>query len=203
MDVRAFAGYFLLTLFTAAICWILWRQSMPLYASSGFDEPKLIASGAILMMLGFAAFHSLTRSKLACALCLYACLYEGFFIVSGTLKDEVVLQAAQVAQTPELVWLKEKMERASGAYLEAKARFEDPSSKVFQNAWYKAQHVGPAWEAYSQAHQDLGEKSAALAARVMDQGQDGPLKILYRLGLVFLSMLCVHRLVRIRAGRAS
>ena len=175
---------------------LLWLQSVSLYQSSGFSDPKLVAFGAVLMMIGFAVIHGVTKSKVALLLCLYVSSYEVFFIISGTFKDESTVQVRKVENEPQLLWLKEKIARAAEVYQGGKKNYEDPTSKVYRNSWYKEKHLDPIWQEYSSAQENFTAKKAELLAHSSDVNSVGILKILYRLGLVFLCMMSVHGLTR-------
>ena len=182
--------------FTLVLSYFLWSQSVELYAASGFVNPGMVALGGLLMVMGFAAFHSISRSKLALLCCLYAGVYETYFIASGTAASErqSKVQSPQVLQ--ESAWRQEQVVRAKAEYDEKKAHFDDPSDKMHQNNWYKINHLNPAWEKYSSAQAALNEHNLAVSAKA-EFDHIGWLKILYRLGLVFLCMLLVHRTFQI------
>ena len=191
--VLTLARLILPVMFTVLVSYFLWFQSVDLYAASGFANPEMVALGGMIMVMGFAAFHSLTRSKLALLCCLYAGAYETYFIASGTMADEQRSKIQSPAAVQEATWRQEQVGRAKEGYEQQKARFEDPSDKVYGNQWFKAKQVDPAWETYSAAQRELsGHREAILAKSATDHV--GWLKILYRLGLVFLCMLLVHRL---------
>lgn len=180
------------TVATTFVAGFVWFQSISLYKSNGFSQPEVVASGAIIMMIGFAALYARTHSKLALLFCIYACGYEAFFMISGTVQDEK-LSRTQVSETnSEVVWLKAQAEKTKQDYQQAKERYETPESKTFQNGWFKAKFVDPAWVAYAAAEKELQEKSQLLQS---DAGSWHVtwLKVFYRLGLVFLCMMLVHR----------
>ena len=85
--------------------WFVWIQSIPLYQSIGFSDPKWVAFGALLMIAGFSLIHAVTRSKIVLLLCLYASSYEVILIVNGTMKNESVVAQSQIEQNPEVVFL--------------------------------------------------------------------------------------------------
>jgi hypothetical protein len=171
----------------------LWQQSLALYQSAGFINPLSSAAGGILMIVGFAAYHSITRSWLALVFCLYALAYEGYLMVSGTFNDDKQIAATAVQNDPELIFLQEKADKERTRYQELKQRYDDPESKVFKNDWFSKTHLTPAWEANTQAHAELIAKRTALITASNNEHVTW-LKIFYRLGLVFLCMMLVHRL---------
>ena len=74
-------------------------------------------------------------------------------------------------------------------------RFTDePTSKVFQNGWYKKNFVDPVWEQYSKAQNTYLSKLQAVTASEKGLDYVGILKLVYRLGIVFLCMMLVHRI---------
>lgn len=188
IDIKSYVSFSVYLLCSLMTMFFIYIQSIPLYESVGFSDPKLCSLGAILMVVGFATIHSLTRSKVVLLLCLYASVYEVVLITSGTITDDNV----QMLNSPELELLKEKSERSEAAYKEAKAKFDDPSSKMFQNAWYSSKFVEPAWESYSADKKAVIDKAAELTSNT----KDSMLKILFRLGLVFLCMISVQNLLR-------
>lgn len=95
----------------------------------------------------------------------------------------------------ELLWLKEKAQHSEQSYQEIKGRFDDPTSNVFQNAWYKQKYLTPAWEAYSVDKNKVLSKLYDLNTN-LNINKDSFLKILFRLGLVFLCMVSVHNLLK-------
>lgn len=176
--------------------WFVWKQSIPLYESNGFSEPKWCAFGAIIMIVGASLIHALTKSKIALLLCLYASSYEVILIVKGTVKNEAEISAQIIEQNKEVVWLKKQVEHNNQNYQTVKSQFENPSSKVFQNPWYKQKFVDPAWQDYSNSQEKLNQKVNELSTNSSDFERDGILKILFRLGLVFLGMISVHHFLK-------
>jgi len=179
---------------TLLVIGFLWLQSVELYKSSGFSNPEFAAAGGLLMIVGFAAYYSVRRTKLALLLCLYAGSYEIYFMASGTVQDERAIASSSIAKDPELVFLEEKAEKTREAYTQLKGRFEDPSSSVYKNGWFKTKHLDPAWQQNELAQKEFLGKRTAL------EGSGGSthvtwLKILYRMGLVFLCMVMVHAFV--------
>lgn len=53
------------------------------------------------MIVGFAAYHSISRSWLALFLCIYAGAYEAYLMVSGTFNNENRAQVIEVQNSPE------------------------------------------------------------------------------------------------------
>ncbi len=176
----------------ALVSFFLWQQSLALYESAGFTNSIYSATGGILMIVGFAAYHSITRSWLALFFCLYAGVYEGYLMISGTIHNESQMQAGVVQNSPELVFLQEKADKEGARYQELKQRYDNPESKVFKNEWFSKNHIDPAWAASSKAHEEFMAKKEALMASLSTEHVVW-LKIFYRLGLVFLCMVLVHR----------
>lgn len=184
----------MLILFTSAslVCFFLWHQSLALYESAGFADAIYAAAGGLLMVIGFAAYHALTRSWLALFFCLYAGSYEGYLMVSGTINNELQIQTQALQTNPDLVFLKERAARSLAHYHELKQRYDNPESKVFKNDWFLKTHLNPAWQESTIDHKELMTKEAALAIESKSQHITW-LKIFYRLCLVFLCMMLVHR----------
>lgn len=180
----------------AAALGFVWIQSVPLYEASGFTDPKLCAFGALLMIVGFALTHSLTKSKIALLLCLYASAYEVTLIVKGTVKNEVEITTQSIETNSQIKMLKEKTKRAEEAYQETKAKYENPTSKNFQNAWFKSRFVDVSFATYEENQKALEQKMTTLNSTQTDFEKFGMLKILFRLGLVFLCMLSIHNLLK-------
>jgi hypothetical protein len=174
------------------VSFFLWHQSLALYESAEFANSFYAASGGILMIIGFAAYHSITRSWLALFFCIYAGAFEGYLIISGTIHDDNQTHAAAVQNDPQLIFLQEKADKERSRYHELKQRYDNPESKVFKNDWFLKTNLNPAWEVSAQAQQELVIKKAAMLASSNAEHLTW-LKILYRLGLVFLCMMLVHR----------
>ena len=193
---RALPGATIILGATALVGWFIWQQSVSIYQSIGFDHPELIAAGALMMVVGFAAYHSISRSTLALLLCIYAGCYETYLMTSGTFQDEAVTQALRLDSAPELVFLREKAEKARSTYLTLKSRYEDTSGDMYRNSWFKKTYLDPAWqENESKTQQFLDEKKKQ--ENKTTNVHIAWLKVLYRLGLVFLCMLLVHRTMRL------
>ena len=189
--VKALPGFLLLFMATAAVVGFLWLQSLELYKSSGFSQPELASAGGLLMVIGFAVYRSVTRSKLALLLCLYAGGYETYFMVSGTVQDEKTSQIVGIENSPDLMFLREKADKIRGSYISAKSRYEDPASKVYQNEWFKTKYLDPAWKENEEAQTQFLAKKEIL----QEQGKSLSvtwLKVLYRIGLVLLCMIFIH-----------
>jgi hypothetical protein len=192
---KCFPGFLTLALFSATVSWFLWDQSVALYEAVKFSSPALAAAGATLMIVGFAGFHGLTKSKVALLLCLYVGGYEAYTVVSGTVKSEENILFEGVDKTPEIAWLKEKATQANQNYDVVKTNFENPNSKVFHNQWYKTKFLTPAWAEFQIAQETfLKERTSVLQKQ--SSGHITLLKVLYRLGLVFLSMMLIHQFAR-------
>lgn len=177
--------------------WFVWLQSVPLYQSIGFSDPELCAFGALIMLVGFPLFHAITRSKLLLMLCLFACTYEVLLIVQGTFKDEVNIAQSRVENNRELVWLVENARHIGDDYNAKKVKYEDPSSSVYKNSWYKAKYLDPVWNKYQEAQNKTTQKRLMLTKNTNQNDRLGFLKILYRLGLVILCMVSIHQLIKL------
>ncbi len=184
----------------ALVSFFLWQQSLALYESAGFTNAIYSAAGGILMIIGFAAYHSITRSWLALFFCIYAGAYEGYLMISGTMENEHHIQIQSIKIDPDLVFLKEKSTKSLEHYHELKQRYDSPESKVFKNEWFLKNHLNPAWQESLADHGELASKEAALI-EMSGSGHTTWLKIFYRLGLVFLCMILVHRFFAVCAGR--
>lgn len=181
----------------ALVSFFLWQQSLALYESAGFTNAVYSAAGGILMIVGFAAYHSITRSWLALFFCIYAGAYEGYLVISGTIHNESQIQASAVQANPELTFLEEKADKERARYHELKQRYDDPESKVFKNEWFLKNHLNPTWDASTKAHEEyVAKKEVIMATSSVEHVT--LLKIFYRLGLVFLCMMLVHRFFSIR-----
>ncbi|MFK7824513.1 MAG: hypothetical protein AB8G05_10165 [Oligoflexales bacterium] len=176
------------------VAWFLWLQSVELYEASGFANPGLVSFGGILMVVGFAGFHAAYRTKLALLCCIYAGGYEAYFIASGTFSDELNSKVADKAITEKLAWHQERLDRAKMSYDRVNSRYDDPADKMHQNSWYKKKHVDSAWQVYSQAQQSMEKQQKWIQTEVANFDHTGWLKIFFRMGLVILFMLLVHRL---------
>lgn len=176
----------------ALVSFFLWQQSFALYESAGFINPTYSAVGGILMIIGFAAYHSITRSWLALFFCVYAGAYEGYLMISGTINDEQHIKTSALQGNAELMFLSEQANKEHEHYQELKQRYDNPESKVYRNDWFLKNHLNPAWQANEKALGALIAKEAALNAS-SDTKHITWLKIFYRLGLVFLCMMLVHR----------
>lgn len=189
-------------LFVFLICacvttWFVWKQSVPLYKAVGFSDPKFCALGAIMMIVGFASIYTMTKSKFVLLLCLYASTYEVVLIVNGTIKHDAMQIQNNSENNSQLLWLQEQVTHSEQVYQTAKSQFEDPNSKAFQSTWYKEKYVNPAWEKYSADQNKLFQKHEELNSESKNVRSDSMLKILFRLGLVFLCMVSIHNLLKL------
>lgn len=113
-------------------------------------------------------------------------------MISGTIQNEHQIQAQTIQTNPDLVFLKEKAAKSLTYYHEQKQRYDNPESKVFNNDWFLKTHLNPAWQESVADHKELMAKEAVLVGKSNYQHITW-LKIFYRLGLVFLCMMLVHR----------
>jgi hypothetical protein len=176
----------------------IYFQSVPLYESLGFPAPEFCSLGAILMIAGFALANALTRSKIALILCLYASCYEVVLIVNGTIKNELTISADAVNKNPQVQLLQEKVSHNLEAYNIAKAKYNDENSNVYKNSWYKQTALNPAFSQYESSSRELTQtiKSLEVNSKTSSWDKVGMMKILFRLGLVFLCMLSVHEMLK-------
>lgn len=193
--VRSLPSLLILLVSSSLVIWFLYLQSLDLYKSSGFPQPYFAAAGGIFMIVGFAAYRAVSRTKLALLLCLYAGSYEIYFMASGTVQDEKVISSNFIANDPELIFLGEQAEKSRQSYQVMKVRYEDPSSGVYKNGWFKSKHLDPAWG------KNVKDQQEFLAKKKLLEGKESAshvtwLKIFYRLGLVLLCMVLVHMFSR-------
>ena len=135
--------------FAITSMWFVFVQSIPLYQAIGFPNPRFCAAGAILMMGAFALFHWFTKSKVLLLLCLFVSSYEVVLVVRGTATHEIILSQEKIEKDGNLIWLKEDADQKKESYDTLKIKYEDPSSKVYKNGWYKKKFLDPAWQEYS------------------------------------------------------
>ena len=142
------------------------------------------------MAIGFAALHAHKPGILTFLLCAYILSYEGYFVISGTITNDSKADEREMQSNPSYIFHKKQHDKTSKAYDRLRKRYDDPEDKMYENSWFKEKYVQPAWEKYQKATRELQENRSA---QVMF-GHDSLLKILYRIGLVLLSMILVHRL---------
>lgn len=193
--IKALPGFLILLISTLTVGYMVWLQSLDLYKSTGFSQPGLAAAGAIIMIVGFAAYHAVSRTWLGLILCLYAGGYEAFFMISGTAQNENTSFKISIENDPEVIFLKEKAGKSRENYMALKARYDDPSSTVSSNEWFKKKHLEPAWNLHEKDQGLFLDKKMKLEEQG-DLGHVTWLKVLYRLGLVFLCMVLVHTFIK-------
>ncbi len=179
-------------------------QTIPLYESSGFSDSVLTAIGALVIMISYPLYHAFSKSQFSLVLCFLACGYEIAFVYSGTHENERSVVQETVANNPNLKWLNAKVEKADLAYKEAKSRYDDPTDKkIFQNAWFRKTVVAPLWEDLEKAQTERMAAELELKNGVRASWLTAYLKVVYRLGLVVMCMLLVHRLAGFWRGGVS
>lgn len=181
-------------LMTTLVSYLVWLQSFDLYKSSGFVSPGLCATGGIIMVLVFAAQYAIYKNWFALFLCLYVGGYEAYFMVTATINDENVIAKEKVAKSNHMVFLVDKLNKTREEYLIQKSRLDNPKSKVYKNDWFKKKFVNKAWIENENAANELAKKEE-IASSNGRYNNSIILKILYRLGIVLLSMILIHQLV--------
>ncbi len=169
-------------------------QTIPLYKSSGFNDSVMSAIGALVIMVSYPLYHAFSKSWFSLVLCVLACGYEIAFVYSGTHENERTVILEEVANNPTLRWLDAKVEKARLSYEEAKARYEDPSQKVYRNGWFRKTALDPRWDELTKAQTERLEVERELKDGSRASWFTNYLKVIYRLGLVVMCMLLVHRL---------
>ena len=182
--------------FAIASMWFVFIQSIPLYQSIGFPNPRFCAAGAILMMVAFALFHWVTKSKILLLLCFFVSSYEVILVIHGTATHETILSHEKVEKNDRLNWLKEDANHKKESYDVLKIKYEDQNSKVYKNVWYKKKFLDPAWQDYSLAEEKVSETENSLSVVNKVSGDITLLKILFRLGLVFLVMISIRQFLK-------
>lgn len=185
-------------LFSAATIYLFWDQSTDIYKSLGFENNNVeMAFGAILMVVGFSSYHAyFPKSKLALFCCSYAMIYEGFFVVSGTANaDKKDLQAIEY-ENSGIDLKKMETQNAFDTYTKHNNRYKDKNDEMHENNWYKSKYVDPAYSDYKALKLSLIEEKSKADLEI-SFGQITVLKVIYRLGLVLLSMLFVHKFIAI------
>ncbi len=112
-------------------------------------------------------------------------------MVKATSKAENIAVGLDVAEDAELKLYNEKLEMTRQHYEALKARYEDAGSKLFKNSWFKTKEVDPALVSYEASLKVVQAKRAELA-QYHQRDDVTLLKVIYRLGLVFLSMVLIH-----------
>lgn len=182
--------------FAFTAMWFVFIQSIPLYQAIGFPNPRFCAAGAIFMIGAFALFHWFTKSKILLVLCLLVSTYEVVLVVQGTSTHEVMLSQEKIKNNGNLIWLKEDADQKKESYEILKVKYDDPNSKVYKNDWYKKKFIEPAWKSYSQAEEKINETENKLSKIYNPSSNITILKILFRLGLVFLVMIAIQQSLR-------
>lgn len=180
--------------FSVAAMWFIFEQSVPIYSSIGFSQPEFCAMGSILLILGFSLIYSMTNSKILLLLCLYVSSYEVCLIIKGSFKNDAAIAQEKVISNPTIRWLEEKAKHSKESYEEIKGKFEDPSSRVYQNAWYKKKYLEPAWNLYSHDENMIQSEEKTLNISISNSYCITFLKIMFRLGIVLLGMASIHLL---------
>lgn len=187
---------------TIAVGVLLYMQSVDLYRSSGFDNAEVVALSGLAMVAGFATLYAVRGGLLALLCCLYMAGYETYFIASGTVSDERASKMLVIDRDEKLAWHKDNVAYTKANYQRYSSRYEDPESKVFQKPWYKKDYVDKAWSKYESASNSLGSYQSSLIQQVSFD-HTGWLKILYRLGLVFLCMMLSHGMMKRMPRKAT
>jgi hypothetical protein len=141
---------------------------------------------------GLTADYDFLDSFLALFFCIYAGAYEGYLMISGTVQNDSQIQIQNIQTNPDLIFLKEKAAKSLAYYHELKDRYDNPTSKVYKNDWFLKTHLNPAWQESVADHKEYIAKESSLSIDMHSQYITW-LNILYRLGLVFLCMMLVHR----------
>jgi predicted nuclease with TOPRIM domain len=151
------------------------------------------------MVVGFAAYRAINPNFLSLFMCLYVGGYEGYFMISGTFHDEKVVKQSQLETNSEVVFLKEKLERVRNEYWELQERYDHEGSDVYKNPWFKKKYLDPSWDRVEQAQKEYAAQKISPTTPL--ETQVTWLKVLYRLGIVFLCMILVHSAVGMALSR--
>lgn len=181
-DISLISAYSVFAICSGALIFI---QSLEIYSRATFDHPILATCGALLLICAASIIRALKPGKLTLMLCIYALSYESYLMISGTMAAESVISSESVASDPRLQLLHMQSESASEAYEKAKSTYE--SNK---NGWYKVKYVDPAKAAYMQSLQNIASISTK-----ENNSNFSILKILYRIGLLFLFSISLSLLI--------
>lgn len=193
--IKLLSSLILLSLIVASCSFLFWSQSVSLYESLGFAQAGLTSAGGLLISLSFAAYHGVSRSKIALICCLYSVAYEGFLVISGTQTDEAVIIDQKISSDPGITGLRARVKFTKERYDSADHRFNDPESKVFKNQWFQKTVLMPRLAAYEEASERLQARHDELREITEDDGKVY-LKIAYRFGLIINIMIFAHLLAK-------
>ncbi len=180
--ISLLAAYGLFAVCSGALIFI---QSLEIYKRATFDHPILATCGALLLVCAASIMRAIKPSKITLMLCIYALSYESYLMVSGTLAAETVISSESVASDPRLEVAQMASESARESYEKARATYESN-----HNSWYKAKYVEPAKAKYMASMEKIASVKGNNTTTNFSL-----LKILYRLGLLFLFSLSVSLLI--------
>lgn len=164
---------------------LIFIQSLEIYQRATFDHPILATCGALLLICAASIIRALKPGKITLMLCLYALSYESYLMVSGTLAAESVISSESAASDPRLQLAQIASTDALDAYEKAKATYD-----AKPNSWYKARFVDTAKAKYVASLEKLTPLNTSSSTANFSL-----LKILYRIGLLFLFSISVSLLI--------
>lgn len=173
---------------------ILYLHSVILYRSLGFDNASLSAIGGLMIVISFAIYQSRKKSIISILLCVYIGAYEGYIVIVGTISEGKGQATHEMENTEKIQILKESLSRAKDEYIKIKEKYDDRSSKLYINVWYSKNYLTPSFDRYKGSVTALENAKIDIEIIGMTQKHHILSKILYRLALVFLLMIGIHRI---------
>ena len=179
----------------AVVAVFVFLQTASLYTALKFEHPALCAWGAIGMGAFFSAAYAIKKNYIAAIMCSILLIYEGLLVVAGTQTQENDLARTQTQLRSDVSFANDAIVKSKREYEHALFQYEDPTNRVFKNAWFKSKHLDPTWQSYAKAQKDY----ASLVGTANEDGSvfglQGFLKVIYRLSSLVLLMMASRLLV--------
>ena len=182
-------------IFSCVLTYFSWTQSVILYGSLRFEDPEFYSLIATCCLIGFPLIYAIAKSKIAFLFC-YLLLpsYEVYTVCCGTASNEVMIKEERISKNYEVIFLKKSLDEFDQKYQTIKGQYENPSSKIFHNGWYRVNYLEPALKEYSAAHEKFVSKTKELESSFNSFDHVFYLKIFFRIIMYSLLMLFVHYL---------
>jgi len=186
---QTFFSAVFLTALTALASWFVAQQTSPLYKSLNIPIPELASYGALALAISLSGFASIKGSRLAKGFLAVMFCYELLLVIAGTKVNQKDLMQEALKDNPSYSHAQETQDITKKDYEYKKARYENESSKVYQNAWYKRKIIDPAYEKYTAATEELSIMKAKLSDNGFTGHMDLILKILFRITAIVVAIM--------------
>lgn len=206
---KIYAIHFIIIILIILSTYFCWNNSYPLFREHGVDKAELNSLWFIIIGCIFAVFNSIEKGKkkhIYSALCLLMVLFEGWFIVVGTINAENIISQRNIHQkisnSDDVKIIKSLLAQEKSTLIDRFKKYQDPKSKVFSNDWYKLKYIDPSQKKINELSRKLlNTKEKIFLSESIARKQTLNTTAFFKVGMrLFFAIACfvlIHRIMKV------